>query len=219
MKHLIVLISLFVALTINAVPLGDAGTVVNKQSLEILNKVSNLYSKSTGTELKLKIGIEDDKTGKSNSTSGVLKTAGNKFNLNTSFAEMVFDGKTLDVFDKQANELTISVPEDDEVSSVDPTAIITMFKEGYKISAPEYDSSGKLATITLYPEEKGADATMIKVTIDTTTSTPTKIKTFGKNGVNQFVEIQKVETNKTFKDEVFQFNADKYPKLQVIDLR
>lgn len=213
---------IFVACTIFAQAestLGEAGTVVSQQSMEILNKVSATYKSSTGTELKLKIGVVDNKSGMSNSATGVLKTAGNRFNLSTNFADMIFDGKTLNIYDKQTNELTISKPTQEEISSVDPTSIITIFKQGYKISDPEFDSTAKIATITLYPENRSDAASMIKVKINTQTSTPVEIRTYGKNGVDNFVEILKVDINKTFKDEIFYFNADKYSKLQIIDLR
>ncbi len=218
-KYFLLFINIIIATICMAQTLGDAGSVVSQRSMEILNKVSNTYKNSTGTELKLKIGIIDNKSGASNSASGVIKTAGNKFYLSTNFADMFYDGKTLNVYDKQTNELTISTPSKDEVASVDPTAIITLFKQGYKISEPEFDKTAKLATITLYPEDRSAAESMIKITINTATSTPTQIRTYGKNGVDNFVEIQKVEVNKNFKDDVFYFNADKYSKLQIIDLR
>lgn len=218
-KFFLLSINIIIATICAAQTLGDAGSVVSQQSMAILNKVSETYKNSSGTELKLKIGIIDNKSGESNSASGIIKTAGNKFCLSTNFADMFYDGKTLNVYDKQTNELTISTPSKEEVSSVDPTAIITLFKQGYKISEPEFDKTAKLATITLYPEDRSAAESMIKITINTATSTPTQIRTYGKNGVDNFVEIQKIETNKNFKDDVFYFNADKYSKLQIIDLR
>lgn len=218
-KFFLLSINIIIATICAAQTLGDAGSVVSQQSMSILNKVSETYKNSSGTELKLKIGIIDNKSGASNSASGVIKTAGNKFCLSTNFADMFYDGKTLNVYDKQTNELTISTPSKDEVASVDPTAIITLFKQGYKISEPEFDKTAKFATITLYPENRSAAETMIKITINTATSTPTQIRTYGKNGVDNLVEIQKIEVNKNFKDDVFYFNADKYSKLQIIDLR
>lgn len=218
-KFFLLSINIIIATICAAQTLGDAGSVVSQRSMAILNKVSETYKNSSGTELKLKIGIIDNKSGASNSASGVIKTAGNKFCLSTNFADMFYDGKTLNVYDKQTNELTISTPSKEEVSSVDPTSIITLFKQGYKISEPEFDKTAKFATITLYPENRSAAETMIKITINTATSTPTQIRTYGKNGVDNLVEIQKIEVNKNFKDDVFYFNADKYSKLQIIDLR
>ncbi len=216
-KFFLLLANLIIATLCFAQTLGTAGGSVDAKSLELLNKVSNTYKNSTGTQLDLKITLTDNKTGKSSSTTGTLKTTGNKFYLTTKYAEMVFDGKTLDVYDVASNELTVSIPSQEEVSSIDPTAIISMFKVGYKISSASY--SGDIATIKLYPENKNSEVSMIVLSINTTTSTPTKIETFGKNGIDNSVEIKKVETNKNFDDKTFEFNADKHKNLQIIDLR
>lgn len=197
--------------------LGTKGGSVNEKSLALLNTVSNIYKSSTGTQIELKITLLDNKTGKSGTTTGTLKTAGSKFNLTTNFALMVFDGKTLNVFDKQNKELQISTPSSDEVSSIDPTAIISMFKEGYKISEPEY--SGDIAVVRLYPEDRASDVSMIMISINTKTNTPTTIKSCGKNGVDNIVEIIKIDVNQKFPESTFELNIDKYKNVQIIDLR
>ncbi|MCQ2337045.1 MAG: outer-membrane lipoprotein carrier protein LolA [Paludibacteraceae bacterium] len=219
-KIFLLFVNIIIAATCFAQTLGEPQGSVNAKSLAILNKISSTYKNSTGTQMELKIGFTDNKTGEKSTASGTLKTSGNKFNLTTNFAIMIFDGKTLDVYDKQTNELTISTPSDDEVSSIDPTAIMTMFKEGYKISEPQYDSANRnLVSINMYPEDRKSETSMITLTIDLSTNTPTTIKTFGKNGVDNVLELKKIEVNKTFDETVFQFNADKYKKLQIIDLR
>ncbi len=219
-RNFILVLAISICTASIAQTLGEPQGSVNAKSLAILNKISSTYKNSTGTQMELKISFIDNKTGQSSATNGTLKTSGNKFNLTTNFAIMIFDGKTLDVYDKQANELTVSTPTKEEVSSIDPTAIMTMFKEGYKISEPQYDTTdNNLVRINMYPEDRKAETSMITLTIDTATSTPKSIKTFGKNGVDNVLEIKKVEINKTFDETVFQFNADKYKKLQIIDLR
>ena len=221
-KSIIILLTLFFCLGVFAQTktLGDAQGSVNEKSLAILNAVSDTYKNSTGTQIELKIGFVDNKTALTASANGTLKTTGKKFSLITDFAEMVFDGKTLNVYDKQSKELTISNPTQEEVSDLDPTAIISMFKEGYKISAPEVSSTdANLTTIRLYPEDRKANYSMITITINTATSTPVEINTSGKNGVDNSVTLKKVETNKKFPDSTFEFNADKHRGIIITDLR
>ena len=73
--------------------------------------------------------------------------------------------------------------------------------------------------IKLYPEDRQADASMIEVTINTTTNTPVKIATYGKNGVENSVELTKVEVNKQFPDETFEFDLKKHKSAILVDLR
>ena len=221
-KSIIILLTLFFCIGVFAQTktLGEAQGAVNEKSLAILNAVSDTYRNSTGTQIELKIGFVDNKTGLTADSNGTLRTTGKKFSLTTDFAEMIFDGKTLNVYDKQSKELTISNPTQEEVSDLDPTAIISMFKEGYKISAPEASKTDpSLTIIRLYPEDRKADYSMITVTINTATSTPTEITTFGKNGVENSVTLKKVETNKKFPDSTFEFNADKHRGIIITDLR
>lgn len=200
--------------------LGDAQGSVNEKSLNILNNVSKIYKSSTGIQLSLEIGFTDNKTGQTAGADGTLKTAGKKFALKTTFAEIYFDGQTLNVYDKQNNELTISSPTAEEISDIDPTAIISMFKQGYKISEPEVSKTdSNITLIRLYPEDRKADYSMITVTINTATSTPVEIITCGKNGVDNVVKIKKVESGKQFDDSIFQFDANKHKGIIITDLR
>lgn len=222
MRNLFITLVLLVSLVVAAQSsrLGEAQGSVNKESLDLLNKVSAIYNKSTGTQIELKIKFLDNRTGLGADATGTLKTAGRKFALTTTFATMIYDGTSLTVYDKKSNEITISSPTGDEAASVDPTAIMSMFKEGYKISAPEKDTSNSnLTVIKLYPEDRQADASMIEVTINTATYTPTKIATYGKNGVENSVELTKVEVNKQFPDETFEFDLKKHKSAILVDLR
>ena len=107
-------------------------------ALDLLDKMSNAYKNSTGTELGLKIELEDAQSGTTNSIKGSLKTQGKKFVLDTALANMTFDGKYLWVYNESANEITVSAPATEELEGIDPTSIMGSYKKGYTITAPEY---------------------------------------------------------------------------------
>ena len=115
---------------------------LDPKSMELLDKMSNTYKNSTGTELGLKIELEDGQSGTANSIKGTLKTKGNAFVLETSLANMTFDGKYLYVYNKQANEITVSAPAPEEIQGMDPTSILGGYKKGYKVIAPEFKTEG-----------------------------------------------------------------------------
>ena len=71
---------------------------VNEEAVALLDKTSNLYKQSTGTEMSLKISIDDAQTGQQTSVNGNLKTRDKRFVLSTSFATMNFDGKNLYIY-------------------------------------------------------------------------------------------------------------------------
>ncbi len=132
---------------------------VNQEAVALLDKTSNLYKNSTGTEMSLKISIDDAQTGQKTSVNGNLKTRDKRFVLTTSFATMNFDGTNLYIYQPEVNEITISSPAENEISDMDPTQIMSMYSEGYQIPKPEYitENGKKIAIVSLYPEDKAED--------------------------------------------------------------
>lgn len=200
---------------------ATAEGLVNQQSVSILDKVSETYKNSSGTELDIKIFMNDEKTKSSNSTTGNLKTKGNKFILTSDFATLIFDGKTLYVHSKITEEITISEPAKEDISGVDPTAILGIYKQGFKVNAPQEKSEKdkKIYLIELYPENRSAEYFKIEIKIEADTYKPISIATYAKNGITNTILINKIQTNKEFTDKDFAFDARKFPKAQIIDIR
>ena len=88
--------------------IASAFAQLDPKSVELLDKMSDTYKNSTGTELQLKIELEDPQSGTTNSIKGTLKTQGKRFILDTALANMTFNGKYLYMYNKQANEITVS---------------------------------------------------------------------------------------------------------------
>lgn len=194
---------------------------LDAKSVEILDKMSNIYKNSTGTELQLKVELEDAQSGTTSSIKGSLKTQGQKFVLETSLVNMTFDGKHLYVYNKEANEITITVPEQKDVEEIDPTSIIASYKQGYRVTAPEYktENGKQVAQISLYPENLDDPYFKTTITIDTETYEPVSVSTHNKNGMTSSIYITKLKTNLNYKPNELDFDTAKYPKAMLIDLR
>jgi len=194
---------------------------VNEEAVALLDKTSNLYKQSTGTEMSLKISIDDAQTGQQTSVNGNLKTRDKRFVLTTSFATMNFDGKNLYIYQPDVNEITISSPAESEISDMDPTQIMSMYSEGYQIPKPEYSTENgkKIAIVSLYPEDKAEDFHRLSLKIDLSNYCPLQITTYGKNGMTNTIDILKIDTNKNFSEKELIFDLKKYPKAQIIDIR
>ncbi len=194
---------------------------VNEEAVALLDKTSSLYKQSTGTEMSLKISIDDAQTGQQTSVNGNLKTRDKRFVLSTSFATMNFDGTNLYIYQPDVNEITISSPAESEISDMDPTQIMSMYSEGYQIPKPEYSTENgkKIAIVSLYPEDKAEDFHRLSLKIDLSNYCPLQITTYGKNGMTNTIDILKIDTNKNFSEKELIFDLKKYPKAQIIDIR
>ena len=194
---------------------------IDAKSVEILDKMSNIYKNSTGTELGLKIELEDGQSGTANSIKGTLKTKGNAFVLETSLANMTFDGKYLYVYNKQANEITVSAPAPEEVQGIDPTSILGGYKKGYKVTAPEFktEAGREIAVVSLFPEDIEDPFFKTTIYVDAKTNEPVGVSTHNKNGMISTINITKLKTNLNYTAKDLEFNLNKYPKAMLIDLR
>lgn len=211
------ILSLFICLLF----ITSAFSQLDPKSVEILDKMSNIYKNSTGTELQLKIELEDGQSGTSNSIKGTLKTKGNAFVLETSLANMTFDGKNLYVYNKQANEITVSTPAPEEVQGIDPTSILGGYKKGYKVTAPEFktEDNREIAEVSLFPENLEDPFFKTTISIDAKTYEPVGVSTHNKNGMISTINITKLKTNLNYKASDLEFDLNKYPKAMLIDLR
>ncbi len=194
---------------------------IDEKSIEILDKMSNIYKNSTGTELSLKIELEDGQSGTANSIKGTLKTKGNAFVLETSMANMTFDGKYLYVYNKQANEITVSAPAPEEIQGMDPTSILGGYKKGYKVIAPEFKTEGnrEIAVVSLFPENIEDPFFKTSISVDAKTYEPVGVSTHNKNGMVSTINITKLKTNLNYTASDLEFDLNKYPKAMLIDLR
>ena len=201
--------------------IASAFAQLDPKSVELLDKMSDTYKNSTGTELQLKIELEDPQSGTTNSIKGTLKTQGKRFILDTALANMTFNGKYLYMYNKQANEITVSEPITEELEGIDPTAIMGSYKKGYTITAPEIitENGREIAVISLYPEDKEDPFFKSTISVDTQTFEPVGVSTHNKNGMVSTIKITKLKTNLNYKPEDLDFDTTKYPKAMLIDLR
>lgn len=209
--------SLFICLSLITSVFAEQDAV----ALDLLDKMSNTYKNSTGTELSLKIELEDGQSGTSNSIKGTLKTQGKNFVLETSLANMTFDGKYLWIHNKTANEITVSAPATEDLEGIDPTSIMGSYKKGYTITAPEYktENGKEIAVISLYPEDRDDQFFKSTISVNTKTYEPVGVSTHNKNGMISTIYITKLKTNLNFKPNELDFDTAKYPKAMLIDLR
>lgn len=194
---------------------------INEESLSVLDKTSSLYKDKGDMEIRMKILFKDAKTKSENSSSGNMKSKGRKFLLATDFATLLYDGKYMYVYSPSNEEITISEPDSDDVSSMDPTSIFEMYKNNFKIPAPEkIKSKGKeYYSINLFPENLNADYVKLNINVSAEDFSIASVSTQSKNGITNTIEIDSITTGKDFAEGMFVFDAAKYPNATIIDLR
>ncbi len=202
--------------------IASAYADVDAKAREVLDKTSSLYKGKGGMQIEMDIFFNDEKTDASQSAKGTLLTYDRKFLLDTKFASMLFDGEFTYVYVNDADELTITRPEEKEVSGMDPTALLEMYKSDYKVTAPESisEKGQNYYSINLYPEDlDSSEFSKLNIKVSQSDYSIYSVSTYSKNGITNTIRIRKISTGMVFDEATFTFDKNKFPTAVVIDLR
>lgn len=190
------------------------------QSKSILDKAYGTYESSKGIKAEFTFAAMENNTPQMQQ-KGTAAFKGNKFRIETANINTWFDGKTQWVLIKDFDEVNISEPTMEEVASVSPLALLSMYKNGYKLGEPsEKTVNGKSAyVIELSPIGSRSEFKDITVAIDKAANNILQVKLTFKNGVKNTIDINNYNTNFNFTDADFIFNKNKYPDVEIVDLR
>lgn len=210
---------IFTVTALLAVSAGFAQPAVNARN--ILDKAYSAYENSNGIKMAFNITSTDENGTVYQSQKGTARVKGNKFKIETSTIDTWFDGKTQWVLMKELNEVNISHPSNEEVASISPLALLSMYKTGFTLDAPASEIiNGKNAfVINLSPTGSKSDFKKISVGIDKKTNSVLQVDITLKNGMRNKIDINDYNTNYNFTDTEFIFNKDHHKGVEVVDLR
>ncbi|MEN9918898.1 MAG: hypothetical protein RL662_1334 [Bacteroidota bacterium] len=196
--------------------------IVNAQNARtILDNASKAYNAAGGINASFTINTEDTRNKVKYSQDGKALLKGNKFKIVVPDGSTWFDGKTQWVYAEGSDEVNVSNPTGEELAGVSPSVLLNIYKTGFKLSnRGERKEKGKTVyIIDLMPESKKSEFSKMTVTIDKATNLFTSVTMSSKNGINNHLIINKLQTGSTLTDNTFVFNKKEYPNVEVIDLR
>ena len=146
---------------------------------------------------------------------GNIKISNNKFRLDLNEQIVISDDSTQWIYLKESNELQI-MEFDSEDEMLSPNKLFTIYENGYKNQYIELKDNNHI--IDLFPVESN-EFKNIQLHINKDKIQLNKIILFDKNGGSFSYTITKFITNTNFDDNLFKFNTEEYPDLEIIDLR
>ncbi len=214
-RFYILFISLIAASTISAQYTQDA------EAKTILDKSAQAIQKSGGSKAEFILIVNNTQTSQKQAINGTLYLKGDKFKLLVAETETYYDGKIQWVYMSDSDEVTISAPTADELREINPTAILSSYKQGYKLKKEEDKTvEGKqVHIVNIYPDDRNKPYYRIEIIVEKGTYDIVSINTFGRNGTDTYIKVKKYEKGLTLADLNFVFDAKKYPGVEIIDLR
>ena len=217
MRYLAIVFLFFATLIVSAQDDAESSAMAK----EILDKMAENNKKYSTIDATFTLTIEDKKTKKQTEHKGSLTTKGNKYKLCIMNTETYFDGTDIYAWNKDAAEVTISEPDENDESAVTPAKILGSYEVGYKM---RYVADAKVGgvdcyEIDLYPENLNNTISRIRIDVDMKTYNIKSLMQQGKDGTSYYVKIDSFVTDSEIADSVFKFDATNNPDVEVIDMR
>lgn len=128
-----------------------------------------------------------------------------------------YNGEAVWTLAPEVEEVTITEPDPgDDTFISDPTALFTIYREGYKYRVVEEVQQGSV--IDLYPDDLAAEFSRIRLLVDREGSLK-EAEYMRKDGITLFIKIRTYDLKKDYPATYFIFDTAKYRNVEVIDMR
>jgi outer membrane lipoprotein-sorting protein len=183
----------------------------------IIKGVAN-KTKSYST-IKISFSFKNTEKGKTVVEKGSIWIKGNKFIFNFNKQLIFCNGVTQWNYIQESNEVSINNA-DAEQETINPASILNNYEKKYKTKLiKETMEYGKLVQIVdLYPL-KASSIGSIRLTIQKNISQIIKMIVVEKGGGIYEYNVTSFIVNQPIDDKNFQFDAKKYPKVEINDMR
>lgn len=193
---------------------------VDPKAKAILGKAVDAFDSKKGISADFLIEIKDSRNGKEETIPGILLLKGDKFKLSLRNVDTYFDGKTQSVFMSNEKEVTISIPEKEDLKDINPILLMKSYQMDYKMRylGSKKEAGLMVEEVELYPNDLKSQYSIIRLKISKDKLQLKSILLKGKSGIDTKLSIQNLE-HKELYDTMFVFDEKKFPDVEIIDLR
>ena len=143
--------------------------------------------------------------------------SGDLYKLNFLGAEQLFDGKKTYTIVPENEEITVSIPEEGEAISVNPSKLLSFYEEGYDY---HWDISQRvmgryIQFVKLIPSEENEDIQYLLLGIDVAKNSIYRLIEIGNNKTTTTLTIINQEENISLPEDYFEFNSSEYPNFYI----
>jgi chaperone LolA len=213
--------NIFTLITLVSVLFSSAQVKSDPAAKKILDVVSAKFKTFKSPQANFTYKVENGQ-GKAMSTKrGTVYMRGNKYYVTMDDLQIFSDGKTSWNYDKSANEVTVDNV-NKSAGAMTPQKLFTNFYDKdflYKLNGEKKVAGKTIQEIELTPTDKTKPFHKVYVQIDKATKLISSAKFLEKNGNRYTYTITGLKPNATVPDTYFVFNKNKYPGVEVIDLR
>lgn len=200
---------------------ASLGMAMAQNARNILDTASEAFNKAGGLTAGFIMNSKELKSNTIYSYDGRVWMKGERFKIDMPEMTNWYDGNTQWVYIKETEEVNITTPSDEELQSMSPSVLFSVYKKGFKlIYKGEQAVDGKTnQVVDLLPEAKHSSVKKLTVYIEKSSKFPSKLVMLDDNGYENTIFIKGLKANQAIDDSTFVFEAKAYPGVEVIDLR
>lgn len=186
------------------------------EAKRILDRMSRTIKQAKGMDIHFTLTNYLHGTPQS-SMQGNICLQTDRFRLTTPEMITWFDGKTQWSYLTINEEVNISNPEKEELQTINPLAIIGLYKQGYHYQLAQ--TTEKLYEIVLTAENEERQLSDLTLYVDRKTFLPHSVKVREAGKGYNLITIDQLKTGMNWENSFFTFDSQQYPHAEVIDLR
>ncbi len=191
-----------------------------EEALKVLDQMSERYKNLASFKADFTYTLENKMEDIQEEFSGNIIVKGDKFKLDLGEQVIFNDGEIMWTYLKDVNEVNIDyyLPEDGDMT---PSNIFTAYTDGYKymVAGNERIGNQNFNIIDLVPDDPNKSFYKVKLWINENDHFLKQWTLFDKAGNTYLYKIVNFNGNYNARDGEFQFDKEKYPGVEVIDLR
>ena len=201
---------------------GDKPVSSDPAAKKILDEVSAKFKTYKAVQAAFVLKNEDAKGKVLDTKKGTVSMKGSKYKVSlVGGAEIFCDGANVWTFDKTSNEVTITKLEG-SASMITPQKLFTNFYDKdflYKLNGEKKEGSKTLMEIEMTPVDKTKAFHKVFLLIDKASKTLASTRVLDKSGTKITYTVTNINGKAALTDAVFAFDKNKYPGVEVVDLR
>jgi len=216
MKRTLLIISVLIFIT-------SFSYAQDPKAKEILDKLSQTNKSYKTIQIDFTFTLNNPKNNTTETNEGWVALKGKSYRLHmpTLGMDVYSNGSVTWSYLTESNEVNIAETETDSDAALNPANLFTIYEKGFKYSyIGEENVAGKAAyEIELVPDNKAKEYTKVKLFVDKTKYQILKAISYNKDGNTYTLALKTIKTDQNLTDDFFKFDAAKFPKVQVNDMR
>ena len=188
-----------------------------EQAKYLLNQVSVEIKKQKNLRLEFQYVLENKEEQIKQETEGKVTLAGDQYKLEFLEVIQLFDGKKTYTIVPENEEVTVSIPDEGEAISVNPSKLLSFYEEGYDY---HWDINQRVVGrniqfVKLIPSEENEDIQYLLLGIDVDKNSIYRLIEIGNNKTTTTLTIINQEENISLPEDYFEFNSSEYPNFYI----